>query len=107
MTLPEFLHEQDGEIRLVGSRIGLAHVVRLYQTGETAEMICLEFPSLPLSQVHKVIGFYLEHQQEVDDYVCAEDRLLEELRAKYPSPSVAELRERLGKQQSEALRKGA
>lgn len=107
MTLPDFLHEQDGEIRLADSRIGLAHVVRLYETGAGAEMICLEFPTLPLSLVHKVIAFYLEHQTEVDEYVRAQDARLAELRSQYSSPSVAELRERLARKLKDALRKGA
>jgi hypothetical protein len=80
MTLPDFLHIQDGEIRLLGSRIGLTHVVRLYQTGACAEMICLEYDGPSLTLIHKVIAFYLDNQQEVDDYVRTEDLILAQLR---------------------------
>ena len=61
MLLPDFLTEQDGEIRLAGSRIGLAHVMRAYQRGDAAEMIALRFPTIVLATVHKIIGYYLEN----------------------------------------------
>ena len=51
MSLPPFLVEQSGEIRLSGSRIGLAHLVRSYRRGNPAEMIALEFPTIPAMRV--------------------------------------------------------
>ena len=95
MQLPDFLIEQDGEIRLAGSRIGLAHVVRAYQRGDTAEMIALRFPTLPLVLIHKVIAYYLDNQAAVDAMVARADAELAELRRRNPAPSIAELRSRM------------
>ena len=70
MVLPDFLtNSADGEIRLVGHRIGLYHLVVHYNEGESAEMLASRYPTLPLSLVHKVIAFYLDNQADVDAYV--------------------------------------
>ena len=57
MRLPDYLNNADGEIRLTGHRIGLVHVVKAYNDGNTAELIGPMFPTVPLALVHKVIAF--------------------------------------------------
>ncbi len=65
--LPPCLHwHPDGEIRVVGHRIGLYHFVYNYNRGFTAEMILCQFPTLELATIHKVSAFYLDHHDEVD-----------------------------------------
>jgi uncharacterized protein (DUF433 family) len=72
MTLPDFLtQDPDGEIRLTGHRVGLYSVVRSYQEGNPPEKIHDDLPSVPLSHIFKVLGFYLENQEAVDAYVAA------------------------------------
>jgi uncharacterized protein (DUF433 family) len=95
--LPPCLHwHPDGEVRLVGHRIGLYHFIFYYNQGYTAEMLQCQFPTLELALIHKVIVFYLEHRNEVDDYVAQYLAELDQLRAAGPhAPSVAELRKRL------------
>jgi uncharacterized protein (DUF433 family) len=99
MNLPEFLRSVDGEIRLTGHRIGLVHVVKLYNEGYSAEMIAAYFPTLPLSLVHRVIAFYLENQEEVDREVTAHEQEMERLEAEArrtrTTPTIEELRRRL------------
>jgi uncharacterized protein (DUF433 family) len=99
MQLPDFLHLQDGEIRLAGHRVALVHVVKLYNEGHSAEMIAASLPTVSLSLIHHVIAFYLDHQSEVDAQVTAHDREMDRLEAKSrqtrPTPSLAELRQRL------------
>ena len=98
MTLPDFLTaDEHGDIRLTGHRIGLAHVVRVYNEGYSAEMIGIEYPTLPLALIHKVIAFYLENQSDVDAHVAEID---EELRRQADAtprrgPDLAELRRRI------------
>ena len=96
--LPPSLHwHPDGEIRLVGHRIGLYHFIYYYNQGFTAEMILCQFPTLELATIHKVIAFYLDHQAEVDRYVAEYQGELDQLRAtNRHAPSVAELTKRLG-----------
>lgn len=71
MDLPDFLHEQDGEIRLIGSRIGLFHLVREYHNGLSAEMVALEFPTVSVYLAKQVFEFYLANRAAVDDYMRA------------------------------------
>jgi uncharacterized protein (DUF433 family) len=87
MELPDFLtRNQYGEIRVTGHRIGLLHIVDLYNDGAVAEGILCQFPALSLPLIHKVIAFYLENQAEVDAYVSNTRADLERLAA---APSTA------------------
>ena len=62
--LPDCLHwSSDGEIRVVGHRIGLYHLIFFYNEGFSAEMLLCQFPTLELVAIHKVIAFYLENRR--------------------------------------------
>ncbi len=91
--LPPCLHwHPDGEIRLVGHRIGLYHFVYYYNQGFTAEMILGQFPTLELATIHKVIAFYLDLREEVDRYAAEYQAELDQLRgAGTNAPSVTEV----------------
>jgi len=39
------------------------------ESGATAETIAEQYPSLWLDQVYTVIGYYLRHQDEVNEYL--------------------------------------
>jgi hypothetical protein len=95
--LPPCLHwHPDGEIRLAGHRIGLYHFILYYNQGYTAEMLQCQFPTLELALIHKIVVFYIEHKNTVDDYVARYQADLDQLRAAgIHAPSVAELRKRL------------
>ena len=97
MLLPDFLvHDPDGFIRVAGHRIGLHHVVRLYNEGYSAEMLLGELPTLPLARIHKVIAFYLENEADVDAYVAAaEAEVRAHAGAAARGPGLAELRRRM------------
>jgi uncharacterized protein (DUF433 family) len=105
MKLPDFLTENAyGDIRLTGSRIGLYHVIREYQNGATAELIATEFPTVPLAQVYKVIGFYLENRPEVDEYVRQVEEELERQSAAGRHLDVAKLQARMAEIRREQSR---
>ena len=96
MTLPDFLQDTSGEIRLTGHRIGLFHVVHYYNEGYSPEMLLGEYPTLPLALIHKVIAFYLENRAEVDAYVAAYRDVSSQQREASPRRlDVAALRQRL------------
>ena len=104
MNLPEFLTQADGEVRMTGHRVGLYHVVSLYDDGYSVEKIAAHFPTLPLALIHKVIAFYLENEAEVSAYVAAYqgelDRQEGDARAAGGTPTLAQLRERLARMRS-------
>lgn len=104
-NLPEFLSNDDGGfIHLVGHRIGLHHVVRLYNDGYSPEMLAEEYPTLSLALIHKVIAFYLENQREVDAYAAEHDaEISRQAAAAVAGPSSLDLRQRMdAKRRAEA-----
>jgi len=67
---PVPLHmDADGVVRVAGTRVTLETLVAAFQEGATAETIVEQYPSLGLADVYTVVGYYLRHQAEVDDYV--------------------------------------
>ena len=96
-NLPDFLTKDDlGFVHFAGHRIGLHHVVRLYNDGFSPEGIVEAFSSLSLLQVHKAIVYYLENQTMVDAYMRAHDEHFEREVASSPktAPTAEELRRR-------------
>jgi hypothetical protein len=71
MNLPDFLtKEEDGLIRVNIPRIGLAELVHHYNQHWSPEMLCCQYPALPLALIHEVIAFYQENRSEVDAYIA-------------------------------------
>jgi uncharacterized protein (DUF433 family) len=95
MQLPDFLtQDPDGEIQMVGHRIGLYTVARRYREGWSAQQIADEYPSLPLELVQKVIDFYLQNRAEADAYVDAYEAELDRQYANYrPGPEHIRIRQ--------------
>src|SRR4051812_6403210 len=82
IELPDFLsRDDDGEINVTGTRIGLYHFVFDYNQGESAESLVQRYPHIPLASVHKVNAFYLENKVAVDRSVTAYEAELDRQRA--------------------------
>lgn len=104
MQMPEFLSMDDGGfIHVTGRRVGLHHVLRAYHEGLSPEEIAVEYPSLQLAIVHKIIAYALEHREDVEKYVAEQDRLVaEQIAGARPGPTIEELRSRLANRQSQS-----
>lgn len=63
------LETVDGQVRIKGSRIPLDTIVISFKEGVTAEEIVRRYPSLSLAEVYSIIGYYLNHQQEIEEYL--------------------------------------
>jgi len=101
LTLPDFLQRDEfGGIRLTGHRIALYHLIWHYNQGFSAEMLLGQFPTLPLSLIHKTIGYYLENQAAVDDYLRVVETKIEQQRASGTTLNVDELRTRFDQLQT-------
>ncbi|MBL8824303.1 MAG: hypothetical protein JNJ77_17080 [Planctomycetia bacterium] len=97
MQLPEFLSaDSAGHIHVTGHRIGLEDIVFFYRRGDSPEMLRLQFPTVSLSTMHRIIAHYLDHQMEIDSYVDASLAENERLRETTPKhgPTLDELRQR-------------
>jgi uncharacterized protein (DUF433 family) len=66
--------DANGVYRVGGGRVTLDLVVRAFNRGATAEEIAQDFPSLELSDIYQVIGYYLKHGSELAQYFDRRDR---------------------------------
>lgn len=69
---------QDGSIRIGDTRVLLDIVVGAFNNGRSPEEIVLAYPTLKLSEVYAVIAYYLDHQDDINDYVVQREREAEE-----------------------------
>lgn len=66
--------DQDGVIRVGGTRVTLATIVTAFHQGTTAETMVQQYPSLTLADVYAVLGYYLRHQVDVDAYLAEQQQ---------------------------------
>ena len=84
--------DENGVVRIRGSRVRLDTVIYAFNQGATAEEILQQYPSLALSEIYATIGYYLQHRDSVDAYLhwspgtdnrkqlCGENRDIREMR---------------------------
>jgi uncharacterized protein (DUF433 family) len=66
---------------LAGTRIKVVEIVLDHLAhGATVEEIHREFPQLSLGQIHSALGYYYDHQEEVDADIARRMQRTEELR---------------------------
>jgi len=80
----------------------LDSVVHHYQQGASAEEIALRFPALRLADIHSCLAYYLNHQENVQEYMAGQQQRADELQQRITSDpdqqrGVAEMRERIKK----------
>jgi uncharacterized protein (DUF433 family) len=90
---PLRLHE-NGTLYVGQTRVPLDTVVGVYSTGVSPEEIVRRYPTLRLADVYAVIGYYLDHRDEVESYLAERRRLAEEVRrenqARFPTAGMRE-----------------
>jgi uncharacterized protein (DUF433 family) len=72
--------DQDGVIRVGGTRVTLDTVVATFKEGATAEEIVQQYPSLQLADVYFVLGYYLRQREEVEGYLQQRQAQAEQIR---------------------------
>jgi uncharacterized protein (DUF433 family) len=84
--------DADHVVRVAGTRVTLDTIVAAFQDGATPEEIAQQYPSLPLADVYAVVGYYLQHKEQVDEYLRERQQVAAETRrqneAKYPPQDV-------------------
>ncbi len=63
-----------GVVRVAKTRVTLYNLVTAFLEGCTPEEIKEQYPSLQLSDIYLVIGYYLRHQDEVHNYLAERQR---------------------------------
>ena len=64
-----FQIDANGVACVGGTRVTLDTVIAAFSGGATAEEIAQQYPSLGLSDVYYVIGYYLRRSSEVEAYL--------------------------------------
>ena len=62
--------DSQGVIRVAKTRVTLDTIVTAFLEGCTPEEMGEQYPSLQLSDIYLVIGYYLKHQDEVHIYLA-------------------------------------
>ena len=65
----EYVDKVDEAYRVTGSRVSLDSIVYCFWNGDSPESIVQSFPTLTLEQVYGAIAYYLDHQNEIDEYI--------------------------------------
>jgi hypothetical protein len=71
----------------LGSRVPLAHIVREFQRGESAEAIRSHYPALSLEQAYGAITFYLGNREDVERDMAEREREEDAFTAAHPTPA--------------------
>jgi uncharacterized protein (DUF433 family) len=77
---PPLRQDSSGSLRVGNSRVLLELVVRAFQDGATPEAIVQRYPTTALSDVYAVIGYYLRHREEIEDYLRQREQQAADLR---------------------------
>ena len=72
-----YIDQEDGALRIAGTRVGLDCIVAYFEEGRTPEQIVHSFPTVTLAQVYGAIAYYLENKKLVDDFFAEVDREFE------------------------------
>jgi uncharacterized protein (DUF433 family) len=97
-----------GKARVGDSRIPLERVIDAYNAGERPESICEAFDTLQLADVYAVIWYYLDHRDEVEEYLRQQQHGAAAIRQQIEAaqggkgPSRAELQARLDQRNGNA-----
>lgn len=70
----------DGVIRVNKTRLTLDTVIIAFKEGTTPEEIVEQYPSLSRADVYSVIGYYLHHTDEIDNYLQERQNQAEKVR---------------------------
>lgn len=99
--------DEDGTIRVSGTRVTLDTVIACYHQGDSPEAIHEGFDVLPLNDIYAAIAYYLAHRDELDAYLKhgqeEAERLRQEWEASY-TPEQKAFNERIRKLAEEKRR---
>jgi uncharacterized protein (DUF433 family) len=72
--------DSDGVVRVGNRRVPMDTVIACFKEGATAEEIVARYPSLLLADVYAIIGYYLQHQAEVEAYLKQREQFADQIR---------------------------
>jgi uncharacterized protein (DUF433 family) len=93
--------DEDGVVRVAGTRVTLGCVVEMFDDGASPEQIADEYDALELDDVYAVITYYLRHQQEVQRLLLMEQKEAALAHKRVPKRFPKKLRDKLLKAKRE------
>jgi uncharacterized protein (DUF433 family) len=87
----------DGAALVGNIRVRLETIISAFHRGDSPEQIVDSFDVLSLAEVYAVIAYYLNHREEVDEYIRQQDLAAEQVYRKIEAnrPEMFNLRSRL------------
>lgn len=82
---PPLETDADGVVRVGGTRVSLDSVIYAFNEGSTPEEIVQQYTTLDLADVYAVIGYYLQHRGEVNEYLASRRAQRDEIRKEVES----------------------
>lgn len=92
--------DQDGVLRIGGTRVTLETFVAAFESGATPEEIVRDYPVLRLDDIYAVSTYFLRHRDEVLGYVDRRRQHAADIRRQYGTDQDGlreTLRQRLGR----------
>ena len=65
-----YINQEDGALRIAGTRVSLDSVVAHFQEGRTPEQIANSFPTVTLAQAYGAVAYYLENKDLIDAHIA-------------------------------------
>jgi len=97
LEAPPLREDETGAVRVGNSRVLLETIVRAFQDGASPESIVHRYTTLSLSDVYNTIGYYLRHQDAVEEYLSQREQLAEAVQQRLSDiqPDLSSIRARL------------
>ncbi len=94
--LPYEMDEENKIAYMRGTRVPIDSVFCAFNQGHTPEEIVQQFPTLKLGEVYEIVGMYIKHRDEFDDYLEARQKQKEEIQEQNVKKfNQTEIRERI------------
>ena len=77
---PPIQADDNGVLRVEGTRVRLETIINAFKSGSAAEEILLKYPSLNPTDIYAVITYYLWSREEVEAYLEERRRVEEAVR---------------------------
>ena len=96
VTSPPFRWDEAGGIRIGSSRVTLDSLLATYHNGSTPEEIAIQYSVLSLEDIYSAIAYYLNHRQEIENYLEQRNQKAQQLRQQLTQKhTLVDLRQRL------------
>ena len=86
---PPPLEDENGVIRIVGTRVQLETIVSAFELGATPEELVQNYPTLELPAVYSILAYVLQNTERVSTYMARRraeaDVLKAEIQQRFPS----------------------